>query len=295
MTTKRLSMIAALLAVPSFAACAHDPTKELVAAREAYEDASKGPANELAPADVYEAGKALALAEQAHDDKPASDKERDLAYVAHRKAALAQAKADQSVAQDDAKNAKQTYVSTLEQQKDSSQQQLAQANSSLDATQQALDAEQKRRNDLQNQLGSAMASLDELGKMKQDGGRTVITLDGSVLFTSDSSKLLAPAMTKLQKVAEVISEYGDKYRVRVEGHTDSRGAANHNLSLSESRAASVREFLVGRGVEPAVITSVGRGEDAPIAPNTTAEGRADNRRVELVIEPVDGANGKEPK
>ncbi|MBC8068113.1 MAG: OmpA family protein [Deltaproteobacteria bacterium] len=295
MNTKRLTMIAALLATPSFAACAHDPTKELVAARVAYDEASKGPANELAPTEVYEASKALALAEQAHDDKPASDKERDLAYVAHRKAELAKVKADQFVAQDDVKKAKQTYVSTLEQQKDSSQQQLAQANTSLDATQKALDAEQKRRSDLQNQLGSAMASINELGKMKQDGGRTVITLDGSVLFTSDSSKLLAPAMGKLQKVAEVISEYGDKYRVRVEGHTDSRGSAGHNRSLSESRAASVREFLVGRGVQPTVITSVGRGEDAPIAPNDTAEGRADNRRVELVIEPVDGGTGAEPK
>jgi len=281
----RTMLIALVLAAP-LAACAHDPTKELVAARAAYEDASKGAANELAPADVYEAGKALAAAERAHDDKPGSDKERDLAYVAHRKAELAAAVAERTIAKEDRQNAKQTYVAALEESRKAAEARLHEAEGSLDATQQALGAERDRRKDMESQLGAAVASFDELAKMQQDNGRTVITLDGSVLFTSDSANLLAPAMSKLQKVAEVITEYDDDFEITIEGHTDSRGSSKHNHDLSEKRAEAVKQFLVGKGVKPGVVKAVGKGEDVPVAPNTTAEGRADNRRVEVVIEPV---------
>ncbi len=293
-TKHRIIIMAALAAVPALA-CAHDPTRELVAAREAYEDASKGAANELAPADVYDAGKALAAAERAHDDKPGSDKERDLAYVAHRKAELAAAKAERSIAREDQKNAKQTYVAALEADKEQSEAQLRAAQGNLDATKQALGAERDRRKNMEEQLGAAVASFDELAKMKQDGGRTVITLDGSVLFTSDSSQLLAPAMAKLQKVAEVITEYDDDFQVTIEGHTDSRGNATHNKQLSEQRAESVKQYLVGKGVDAGVVKAVGKGEDVPVASNKTPEGRADNRRVEIVIDPVKPDAKKEPK
>jgi outer membrane protein OmpA-like peptidoglycan-associated protein len=278
MTRQGILMIA--LAIGAVA-CSHDPTKELVAARSAYEDASKGAANELAPAEVYEAGKALAVAEQAHEDHPGSNEERDLAYVAHRKAELATAKAEQFIAREDQQNAKRTYVSALEQSREANEAKLRE----LDATKRMLGNERDRRADLQHQLDQAVSSFDQVAKMRQEGGRTVITLDGSVLFTSDSSRLLAPAMSKLQKVADVISEYDDDFDVTIEGHTDSRGSAKHNRNLSEKRATAVKDFLVGHGVKPDVVTAVGKGEDAPVAPNNTAEGRADNRRVELVIEP----------
>jgi outer membrane protein OmpA-like peptidoglycan-associated protein len=290
----RIAMIS-LLAAATAMACAHDPTKELVAARAAYEDASKGAANELAPADVYEAGKALAAAERAHDDKPGSDKERDLAYVAHRKAELAAAKAEQTIAQEDRQNAKQTYVAKLEEGREAADARARAAQGSLDATQQALGAERDRRKDMENQLGAAVASFDELAKMQQANARTVITLDGSVLFTSDSANLLAPAMSKLQKVAEVITEYDDDYQITIEGHTDSRGSSKHNHDLSEKRAEAVKQFLVGKGVKPEVVKAVGMGEDVPVAPNTTPEGRADNRRVEVVIEPVKKSGEKSKK
>lgn len=286
MTPARFIIVAASLALPSITACSHDPTRELVAARDAYEDASKGAAAELAPAEVYEAGKALAAAERAHDDKPASDQERDLAYIAHRKAELAAATAERQIAKEDRQNAKQTYVASLEQKAESSEAGLEAARDSLDASNKALGAERDRRKNMEGQLSAAVASFDELAKMKQDGGRMVITLDGSVLFTSDSSKLLAPAQTKLEKVAEVIKEYEDDFTIRIEGHTDSRGKAMHNQALSQQRASSVREYLVGKGVDPSVITAVGKGEEVPLADNKTPEGRADNRRVELVIEPT---------
>lgn len=70
------------------------------------------------------------------------------------------------------------------------------------------------------------------------------------------------------------------------GHTDSTGAEDYNLQLSQKRADSVANFLTGRGVLPARIVAYGRGEGSPIASNDTAEGRAMNRRVELIVTPI---------
>ncbi len=75
--------------------------------------------------------------------------------------------------------------------------------------------------------------------------------------------------------------------IAVEGHTDSRGAAERNERLSQERASSVREYLIARGVDPAKIRAEGRGEGEPVATNDTLEGRAENRRVEIVIRSAD--------
>jgi outer membrane protein OmpA-like peptidoglycan-associated protein len=75
-----------------------------------------------------------------------------------------------------------------------------------------------------------------------------------------------------------------KENIVVEGHTDSRGSDSYNLDLSERRAQSVRDYLVTRGVSANHCRAVGYGESRPVADNRTAEGRANNRRVEIVIE-----------
>jgi OOP family OmpA-OmpF porin len=72
-------------------------------------------------------------------------------------------------------------------------------------------------------------------------------------------------------------------KIRVEGHTDSRGSDSYNQNLSEERAASVRQYLIGRGVSASRIQSKGFGEQRPIEDNTTKAGRAANRRVEIHI------------
>jgi outer membrane protein OmpA-like peptidoglycan-associated protein len=69
----------------------------------------------------------------------------------------------------------------------------------------------------------------------------------------------------------------------VEGHTDSVGSDSKNLDLSQKRADSVREYLVSRGVKSGAISSIGKGESVPVADNKSPEGRANNRRVEIVI------------
>jgi outer membrane protein OmpA-like peptidoglycan-associated protein len=72
-------------------------------------------------------------------------------------------------------------------------------------------------------------------------------------------------------------------KLEVEGHTDSVGSDSYNQNLSEQRANSVREYLVGNGIPPASVTAVGFGKTMPVTSNDTAAGRQMNRRVELVV------------
>jgi OOP family OmpA-OmpF porin len=74
--------------------------------------------------------------------------------------------------------------------------------------------------------------------------------------------------------------------VKIEGHTDSKGSADYNAQLSQRRAEAVRNFLVNNGISPERITAQGMGEDYPIATNSTAAGRLQNRRVEVTITDV---------
>jgi outer membrane protein OmpA-like peptidoglycan-associated protein len=100
----------------------------------------------------------------------------------------------------------------------------------------------------------------------------------SVFFETNSDVILPQSFELLNEVADTIT--GNAVgRVRVEGHTDDRGSDASNLDLSQRRAASVRRYLIGRGVPEAQLVAEGFGELQPIATNTTAAGRAQNRRV----------------
>lgn len=265
-------------------ACAHDPSKELVAARVSYQEAAEGPAGTEAKAEVYEAEKALARAEQAHDKRSGSAEEVDLAYVALRKSANAIAHATYLQFQAKTQSANADYVSTLEGQKASAESRLETSEGALASKSKDLAAAEAARDSLQRQLTAAMASLSDMAKVSQEGERTIITLSGAVLFRSDETQLLPLAQDKLAEVAGVLKQYGDEYSISVNGHTDSRGSDSHNQQLSQGRADSVRSFLVSKGVSQNSITSMGQGEAQPIAVNTTAEGRANNRRVEIIVD-----------
>ena len=97
-------------------------------------------------------------------------------------------------------------------------------------------------------------------------------------------ELLPIAQSKLDDVAKALKEQGFK-AILVEGHTDSRGSAKMNEELSLQRAEAVRAHLISRGIPSDKIKAVGIGPARPIASNDTAEGRANNRRVELVVTP----------
>jgi OOP family OmpA-OmpF porin len=109
--------------------------------------------------------------------------------------------------------------------------------------------------------------------------RDVVVLKG-VNFANNSAQLTRESTVILDEVAVSLNKRSD-VRAEVAGHTDDRGDANYNRSLSQRRAESVRSYLVSKGVDASRLTARGYGEDSPVADNKTSAGRAENRRVEL--------------
>ncbi len=112
------------------------------------------------------------------------------------------------------------------------------------------------------------------------GGKRVYTLAGNA-FGSGSANLTAPAQASLRALSAQLR--GGSAGVAIEGHTDSQGADAANLALSRQRAEAVRRVLEDAGLPGARLTAAGKGETAPVADNTSADGRARNRRVEIIV------------
>jgi outer membrane protein OmpA-like peptidoglycan-associated protein len=259
------------------------PTKELRDARSAYQEASHSKAAELTPDKLLSAKQALDRAEIAFEDDPGSYHERSLAYIAQRMSELSVAYAGQVQAQKDAAEADKAYKQAQEDLRKDAQSNLDKARRELATTGDQLKAERAARAEAERKLALALKSLEEIAKVREEQRGLVITLEGAVLFVSGKSELLPIAQDKLGKVAEVLQQQPDEKRIVVEGHTDSVGSDSDNLRLSQSRAESVRTFMVNHGVKPDRISAVGKGESTPVADNKTPEGRANNRRVEIIV------------
>lgn len=128
-----------------------------------------------------------------------------------------------------------------------------------------------------------LAAIPEAQVTRQED-RLGVTMAEAVLFDFGSANLKPQAATSLTRVAEVLNRYPES-RVIIKGYTDNVGAEEANLKLSERRAQMVANFFVSQKVAPQRLTAVGFGESLPVAPNTSPEGRAKNRRVELEIIP----------
>jgi outer membrane protein OmpA-like peptidoglycan-associated protein len=117
------------------------------------------------------------------------------------------------------------------------------------------------------------------------GDDIILNMPSNVTFDTDRSDIKPQFFETLNSVAIVLNEF-NRTLVDVTGHTDSTGSASHNQQLSERRAASVAEYLVAQGNNPQRFQVLGMGQNEPIASNATAEGRAQNRRVEIRIVPL---------
>ncbi|NOK21727.1 OmpA family protein [Corallococcus carmarthensis] len=325
--------------------CAHGPPpSELTAARQAYHEVSTSPVGRERPADVAAARAALQEAENEYVESKGSVKTRSLAYVALRKAEIAEARGEADLAaqqraqaeaslrqqqearaqtltrqqeeeraryeqqrqlyeqqrqQYDAQraqeaerlrtaDAQQRQQLEAEMQRRQAQQQaeaqrLAELNQQLQQRTQELEQERQARLQAEQRASQALTRLqDENVKVREEARGTVVTLSGSVLFATNATELLPAARDRLSEVATALKEA--KNPLLIEGHTDSRGTEGYNEQLSERRAESVRNFLVNQGVPAERIQIRGLGEERPVASNGTAEGRANNRRVEIVVE-----------
>lgn len=111
-----------------------------------------------------------------------------------------------------------------------------------------------------------------------------ISIPAAELFAFDSADFSEQGKQAMQSYRETLRpEMTDAYAAVIVGHTDSTGDANYNMGLSQRRAAAVRDWLVGTGADASKLRVVGRGEEEPIASNDTAEGRALNRRVDVIV------------
>jgi outer membrane protein OmpA-like peptidoglycan-associated protein len=133
--------------------------------------------------------------------------------------------------------------------------------------------------DLRNSIGNANVSVTNMGSY------LVVNMPQDVLFATGSAALRPDLAADLNAVARNLINYPAS-RIEVIGHTDNEGSAALNQDLSQRRAASVANVLVGNGVPAGRIATLGRGEDAPVASNLSPEGRAQNRRVEIIIRPT---------
>jgi outer membrane protein OmpA-like peptidoglycan-associated protein len=327
------------------------PPRELIDAREAYQRASASTAVKQASADeLTEAWHALLEAEREYDRSKDSAKTRSKAYVALRKAMLAETLAQIAVAERQRALADQVLRQTQEAERqralaelNAAQQQLEQARRLRDdaarlaearrlqaeaarlqaearrqqeelqrlaeedrqraqaqaqaqrlaQTQAQLEAERQARAQAEARAAEALSGLERAGEVQvqQDARGTVLTLSGSVLFASGEAELLPSARNRLSEVADALKQSDSM--LTIEGHTDALGPDLYNEELSLRRAERVRDFLVSRGVLPERVSVRGLGEYRPVASNATAEGRANNRRVEIVLQhSVDTGTGR---
>lgn len=138
-------------------------------------------------------------------------------------------------------------------------------------------------------LDAQAAELDqELGDsitVENQGDKLLVNFPQDILFAVDSASVASSQKTELQTLAANLQRYPDT-NVEIIGHTDNTGAAGYNFDLSARRAGAVSAVLVDAGVAGTRLTATGKGEDAPVASNLTEEGRAQNRRVEVIIRPT---------
>ncbi len=295
-----ISVLALVTAVGAAACGAAAPPKELRDARAAYAEAASGPAGTLTPAELVDAKKALDNAERSFADDGASDKTRDAAYIAQRRAQIAaargrtaaaeaaEASATKQLARVNAERLRATQRRLGEARGEVSraEQQLQVKGVELGATAAALEAERKARAAAEARVKEAMDKLALAASLqvKEEPRGTVITLPSNVMFASGRWQLLPGVMSKLDAVAAALKEQHD-VTITIEGHTDSRGTAESNLELGKKRAQSVATYLESKGVPKDQISAVGIGEAQPIGDNDTATGRAQNRRVEIIVAP----------
>ncbi len=196
----------------------------------------------------------IAARQQAQLDAAASQVQAAQAQAAAQQAAAAKAQADADRARAEA--------------------QAAQAQQQAQAAQQSANSANEVREKLRAQLNSVLATSET--------ARGLIVNLSDVLFDTGKYSLKPETKIAMAKVSGILQAYPG-LKVQVEGYTDSVGGDEYNQKLSENRAGAVRDFLVSQGVKMENISATGFGKNDPVASNDTAQGRAQNRRVNLVV------------
>ncbi|MBS0380358.1 MAG: OmpA family protein [Proteobacteria bacterium] len=257
-------LVPAAVSALLLAACASAPPRsdELDQARAAVNALAAEPdAQQAAASDLQSARRSLEGAETAQQQKRPPEEVDSLAYLALRHAQAGHARVEEFEAR------QQVTRSEAERSKI------------------VADARQREADDTRRQLAQTQQQLADL-KAKQTDRGMVVTL-GDVLFDSGQATLKPGAQLTVQRLAAYLMS-NPQTRVRIEGYTDSLGSDDFNQALSQNRADAVASALTRQGVAADQIQSIGRGKGFPVASNATAEGRQQNRRVEIVFSDGDG-------
>lgn len=261
------------------------PPRDLLDARAADKRESAGVTAKFNPADLHSAKESLAVAEQSFADNGDTQETRDLSYIADIGFQTAASRARTLQAAQETGFTAAQMNANIAAAGERSAAGLDRANQELALQDQAMQNEKARRVDAEKRAAQAAADLARLGSVKQEPRGMVLTLSGSVLFATNKTELLPSAQVKLNQVADVLVKQDPNSKIVVEGFTDSQGTAGYNQDLSQRRATAVRNYLVTRGIASDRVTSQGYGLNRPVADNSSAEGRANNRRVEIVVQP----------
>jgi len=294
------ALATSLIAAGLLAACASTaPSAALEQARTAVGRAGTDPAvAQYAPLELKQASDALARADRFWADERDESETNHLAYIATQRAEIATnaARARMLDASIQSANSEADRIRLQARTREADEARLradAQTRNAQIAQAQALSAEQRAAQQ-QAQANAALAQASaaqdrvrmleaQLREMEaQQTERGLLVTLGDVLFAFNKAELSAQAGPRLDKLADFLKQFPER-KLLIEGYTDSVGSDGYNQELSARRAGAVRDALVARGVDTGRITARGYGKVYPVADNASPEGRAMNRRVEIVI------------
>jgi outer membrane protein OmpA-like peptidoglycan-associated protein len=287
-----------------------DPTPvELQQARKAIEIMDRFEAEKYAQGPARDARVALGQADDAYQGRVG--KKKDVPELSLRTVALASSAVGSAITKMEAAKAQETEAARLaelaQKQKETEAERAARQKTetelaSVEQQRQALQVDMQRvqaekaqveadrekiRRDRDALAQRLSGALGKVSATERTGRGLVVSMSGGILFPSGKATLKPEAQVALAKLAGILMMIPTA-NIQVEGHTDATGSAETNAKLSLARASSVMDFLKAQGVEESRMAAAGIGPDRPVDSNDTAEGRAKNRRVEIVV-PEDNA------
>jgi outer membrane protein OmpA-like peptidoglycan-associated protein len=269
--------------------------RELIEARLSYRKASLGPAAEAARDELEAARRALVGAEQAFMSDPKAKETADLAYVAERLARVAEFeaqtaidRADRALAEKELERAKEELADArehaAERETAAREEALLRRDLEQEHKEQARierERERQERYELDRRAEVLRELLGNIGSVHDESRGLVIIIPSGELF-DNGCKLDKRSEARLDALVDAVRMQSNAH-VTVESYTDSRGEDSRNRRTSELRAQAVREYLIRRGIAPERIDARGLGPDNPVDDNSTAAGRANNRRIEIIL------------
>ncbi|MGH8529290.1 MAG: OmpA family protein [Nevskiales bacterium] len=280
---KTIKLAALISLTAALAACSgsrpeNEPGyKELERARQAVARAEQNPCvGGDAPLDLKKAQENLGRAEYTWYDEEGDLDEEEAEYVIHY-SYLAERYAEVAEARCRSAEAERTWQRVLSE----NDQVAREARALALAHERAARANRMRLEKLEREI-DALRGMKQNGVSTRQEDRGLVITMSDVLFAFDSDRVSAQYGPMLDKLVTYLSE-DPKHAVLVEGHTDSIGTVEYNADLSERRAEAVRRALISRGANARSVKVRGYGESRPVASNNSANGRRQNRRVELIV------------